>query len=204
MNATAPGVSISLFKDLYEAIRLVATDIHGLAGIPKKKQTEMLKAIADAYAILNMATSLVATRLGKVLERADVGTPKAFAEELAALRSSSEWYQIERDASLCSAMRSTRHELNGFVSRHFVKNWTKIEAQVDLVLGNESDLARHISATLESLSSLAPSVTESAQKHEDARLAVEAARNDLLAERRELIRDEAALLDAIYQPGKAR
>jgi hypothetical protein len=47
-------------------------------------------------------------------------------------------------------------------------------------------------------------VTESAQKHEDARLAVEAARNDLLAERRELIRDEAALLDAIYQPGKSR
>lgn len=201
MATNTPGIQISLFKDLYEAIRMVAADVRGLAGIPAAKRAEILKSISEAYAILNIATSLVAARLGKVLERAALGNAQAFAEELAALQSFQGWYDIEREASLCSAMRSTQAALNkslgGLVSRKAVRDWPTVQAQMVKVLGNESDLARHITTTLESLSKLAPVVLESPAEFERARGLVQAARDDLLAERQQMIRDEAALYDVI-------
>lgn len=201
MATSTPGIQISLFKDLYEAIRLVAADIKGLAGVPASERAEILKAISEAYAILNMATSLVAARLGKVLERAALGNRKGFAEELAALRSFQGWYDIESQVSMCSAMRSATNELNrfmpGLVARHSVRAWPTVQAQMVDVLDNESRLATHITNTLESLSKLAPSVQELTAEFKRAQVLVQAARDDLLAERRQLIRDEAALYDAI-------
>ena len=201
MATSTPGIQISLFKDLYEAIRLVAADVKGLAGIPASKRAEILKAISEAYAILNMATSLVAARLGKVLERAALGDRQGFAEELAALQSFQGWYDIESQVSMCSAMRSAHKELDrfipGLVARHSVRAWPAVQAQMVDVLGNESQLAMHITETLEVLSKLAPSVRKSPTEFKRAQALVQAARDDLLAERRQLIRDEAALYDAI-------
>jgi hypothetical protein len=201
--ATDPtGIQISLFKDLYEAIRSVATDVRGLAGIPEAKRRDLLKAISESYAILNMATSLVATRLGKVLETGTFATKEAFAHQLASLQLFEEWYQIEHDASLCSAMRARRREmskaLTGVIARKSVRDWPSVQRNMDEVLGNESKLAMHITSTLESLSKLAPGVMSSKAKVKEAIGAVADARDELLAERREMIRDELALSDAIY------
>ena len=195
------GIDISLFKDAFEALRTLASDVRGLAQIPKARRDEAIAAIAGAYQVLDLATSLVATRLGKIVERGDFGDRRAFATELAALQSAQDWWEMERSVALCSNLRVHRQELSrtfsGAIGRASMKDWNAAERQMAAVLNDEGVLAHHITSKFMDLSKLASPAMKSKAEFDRALLAVRVARDALLAQRREFIRAEVELMQAI-------
>jgi hypothetical protein len=194
-------VDISLFKDAYEALRMLASDVRALTQIPKARRDEAIKSIADAYQVLDLGTSLVIARLGKVIERGDIGDDRAFAIELAALQSAQEWFEMESRVALCSTLRVHRQELrrtfSGTIGRASMKDWTEADRQMAAVLDHEGVLANHITSTLIDLSSMAGPATKSKAGFKRALKAVKAARDGLVAQRREYIGAEVELLQAV-------
>ena len=195
------GIDISLFKDAFEALRMLASDVRALAQIPKARRDEAITAIADAYQVLDLATSLVATRLGKIVERGDFGDQREFATQLAALQSAADWYEMENRVALCSNLRVHRQELSrtfsGAIGRASMKDWKAAEQQMAAVLNDEGVLASHITSTFMDLSKMAGPAMKSKAGFDRALVAVRAARDALLAQRREFIRAEVELIEAI-------
>ena len=202
MVSTAAAPQIALFKDLYEALRRVVADVRALAELPNARRTEVLEAISSAYEILDQATGLVISPFGKVIERGDLGKRKEFVELLVHLEYTGEWYEIEREMAMCSALRATHGELRrllpGLLSRKSVKDWETLDGRIEQILSSEGELAEHITNTLIDLSNMAVDARSSAAGFQRARQAVAAARRSLQAERRTLIRDETAIYDLIY------
>jgi len=197
----ASGIDISLFKDAFEALRTLASDVRALAQIPKARRDEAIAAIADAYQVLDLATSLVATRLGKIVERGDFGDRREFATELAALQSAQDWWEMERSVALCSNLRVHRQELSrtfsGAIGRASMKDWKAAERQMAAVLNDEGVLANHITSKFMDLSKMAGPALKSKAGFDRALVAVRVARDALLAQRREFIRAEVELMQAI-------
>ncbi len=196
-----PGINISLFKDAYEALRLLASDVRALTKIPKSNRDEAIAAIADAYQILDLATSLVATRLGKVIELGDVGDQRGFATGLAALQSAQDWWEMERSVALCSSLRVHRQDLSrtlaGAIGRVSMKDRKAADRQMAAVLNDEGVLAAHITSNFIKLSELAGPAMRSREGFDGALRSVKVARDGLLVQRRDFIRAEVDLLRAV-------
>ncbi len=196
-----PGTQISLFKDAYEALRALGSDVRRLTRVPKARRAEAVAAISDAYQLLDLATSLVVAKLGRIVERAEFGDRREFASELEALQSAPDWWEMERSVALCSTLRVYRQELNrtfsGAIGRSSIRDFETAEREMAAVLDNESVLAHHITSTFLDLSKMAGSASRSKAGYERALKAVKTARDALVAQRREFIRAEVELLQSV-------
>ena len=188
---------IGVFKDAVDALEKLGSMAAQAGGVPGARRKQYLRAVQDAYQLLNTATNLVLVRLGDLsLEK----KKHPFLDGLASLGNVQEWLDMERQVRLCSSLRATHTELYTAITRmSFLRgrDWDTMRVLVDEVLEREGRLADFIAKKLSSLSKKASKAARSAEEYKKARQAVTRVRDAVAKERQRLMRSEMKFLDAM-------
>jgi len=189
-------MDIKLFSDAIDALEKVGKALVHLTNVPTEQRQRYVKAVGEAFGLLDSALMLVINRLGDISQITD---QNEFLTELARLNNVKEWTAIERDVRLCRNLRLAHAELDTF-TLHFMAeikgaDWENVRRLVDQVLEREGQLADFIAASLNDLAARAASARTDQTKYSQAQGAVEQVSNVVKQERRRLIAAELQFLD---------
>lgn len=140
-------MGIKVFSDAIDALEKLANAAISIKEIPKRQRKRYQDAVAESYSHLNAATNMVILRLGDLMNMKKA----EFLDDLQRLDNDKEWLALERDVRLCSNLRMTHPEMDGFLSRMIQfsrRDWDKARELVDKLLEKESTLADYISLSL--------------------------------------------------------
>ncbi|MCI0564147.1 MAG: hypothetical protein MN733_37205 [Nitrososphaera sp.] len=189
-------MEIKVFSDAIDALEKLADAAISVKEIPKRQRRRYQDAVAESYSHLNAAANMVFLRLGDLLNMKKA----EFLDDLQRLDNDKEWLALERDVRLCSNLRTTHPEMDGFLSRMIQfsrRDWAKARELVDKLLEREGTLADYISSSLKRLAKMAPKAREAPDEYKTAREAVSQVREAVRKERVRLIKSEVAFLDAL-------
>ena len=142
-------LKMNLFTDLIAALKEATHSLKDLAGLTKKEREKYRDNFQEAYILLNTTLGMVISKLG---DARDEERKEEFNRKVKSLDNFEEWFDAERKIGLCGNLRNLRREMDTILGRITgllsVKSWKKLQAIMDKIFANETDLARYISTQL--------------------------------------------------------
>ena len=191
-------MELKIFTELINALGKVAGGLKAIVNLPKAERETMRQTLDDTYRLIDTTLNMVIIRLGDILLQT---SDDDFLGEVARLDNYGEWIQAEREFRLCRSLRVALREtetlaghLAGAVS---TKDWDALLQQMQAILATEGEVAEFIGQQFQQLASDVRNTVQNSQRTISIRETLSVLRTSLIAERKELIKQELSLYDIV-------